>query len=144
MRWLVWTLVAIGVIAALASAYVRLAPVEPADWHKEAFPKAPGDYPSAGSFEAVRRIDDPAALVALDTAIRATPRTRVIAGSMAEGLVTYETRSRIMGFPDYTTVTLRGEDVSILGRLRFGSSDMGVNRARIEGWLTKVAGFSGP
>ena len=69
----------------------------------------------------------------------ATKRTRILAGSVAEGMITYVTRSRGFGFPDYTTIHVTseaaGSRVTIYGRLRFGKSDFGVNRQRVSGWL---------
>ena len=75
----------------------------------------------------------------LDRIIRDTPRTVVLAGTPEEGMITYITRSRLWGFPDYTTVEARPGMIVIHGRLRFGSSDVGVNRARIDGWLATLA-----
>lgn len=75
----------------------------------------------------------------LDDIIRETPRTRIVAGSVEQGMVTYETRSAMFGFPDYTTVRRNGSRIEIFGRLRFGASDLGVNAARIEGWLKAFA-----
>ena len=74
----------------------------------------------------------------IDAIARATPRTTVLAGSVAEGRITYVTRSRLWGFPDYTTVERSGDRITLFGRLRFGRGDMGVNRARIEGWLAQA------
>ena len=65
-------------------------------------------------------------------------RTEVLAGSPSEGRVTYITRSMWFGFPDYTTVQLEDDGLEIYGRLRFGQSDQGVNRARVEGWLDRI------
>ena len=48
----------------------------------------------------------PPALAAIDAAARATPRTRVLAGSVEAGMITYVTRSRLWAFPDYTTVAV--------------------------------------
>lgn len=126
------------------AAYIRLAPSDPAQWHRFAYPKpAPGEYPSEGGFESRRVVSGPEVLDRLDTIIRATPRTQLLAGSVEEGFVTYVTRSALWGFPDYTTVYLTQVDpevdgqttLTIHGRLRFGRGDMGVNRVRIEGWL---------
>jgi uncharacterized protein (DUF1499 family) len=80
----------------------------------------------------------PGDLAALDGIIRAEPRTQVLAGSVEAGMVTYVTRSRVFGFPDYTTVAQRGDDLAIHARLRYGQSDMGVNKARVERWLTAL------
>ncbi len=139
-----YVLVLVLAIIGSGMVWIRVAPSDPAVWHRQPDAREPGDYPQTGGFEAVRRADGPNAVAALHEVILATPRTRVLDGSVEAGMMTYVTRSRIMGFPDYTTVTLRGDVVSIWGRLRFGNSDLGVNRARIEGWLAKVPGFSGP
>lgn len=136
-----------GLIVA-GAVYVRIAPSDPDRWHETFFPKPPDTYPAADGFRIVRQIDDPAAVLSrLDAIIMATPRTERLAGSVDEGLITYITRSRLWGFPDYTTV-YAGEDdtieggfgplLKIDGRLRFGKADLGVNRARIEGWLAQL------
>jgi uncharacterized protein (DUF1499 family) len=137
----------IGLTVAFA-VYVRLAPSDPARWHVSFYPKPPDTYPAADGFQIVRQIDDPAAVLArLDTIIMATPRTVRLAGSVEEGMITYVTRSKLWGFPDYTTVYAGADDtiegtfgplLKVDGRLRFGQSDMGVNRARIEGWLAEL------
>jgi uncharacterized protein (DUF1499 family) len=85
----------------------------------------------------------PADLLArLNTIALATPRTRVLAGSVSGGMITYVTRSRVFGFPDYTTVEViedeAGSRATLYGRLRFGKSDFGVNSQRISGWLQAV------
>ena len=74
----------------------------------------------------------------LDALVRDTPRTQVLAGSLAQGMLTYVTRSAFFGFPDYTTVRQRGAHLEIYARLRFGRSDLGVNRARVEQWLSAL------
>ena len=143
MWWLLW--IPLALVLGFA-AWVRLAPADTARLHVPPPEQPPGDYPTEGSFMAVRDLGDGAgqAMADLDGVIRATPRTRVLAGALSDGMVTYETRSRLWGFPDYTTVARDGGLLRIYGRLRFGKGDMGVNRARIEGWLTKLGGFSGP
>ena len=75
---------------------------------------------------------------ALDRIILATPRTELLAGSVSDGRVTYVTRSKWMGFPDYTTLQLNDGSVELYARSRFGQSDMGVNKARVEGWLAQL------
>ena len=121
-------------------AYIRFAPTDADRWHTT--PEVPAaDRQEAGSFLAVRETkapDDVVLEILHDTAL-ATPRTRLIAGSIPEGKMTFETRSARMGFPDYTTVAVQGDVLVIYGRLRFGKADIGVNKARIEGWLEAVA-----
>lgn len=136
-----------GLIVA-GAVYVRIAPSDPDRWHETFYPKPPDTYPAADGFRIVRQIDDPAAVLSrLDSIIMATPRTERLAGSVDEGLITYITRSRLWGFPDYTTVYAGPDDtieggfgplLKIDGRLRFGKADLGVNRARIEGWLAQL------
>ena len=47
-------------------------------------------------------------------------------------------RSRVFGFPDYTTVQQDGDTLRIYGRLRFGRRDFDVNRTRVDGWLAAL------
>ena len=127
-------------------AYIRLAPTDTAKWHKMPDAAEPGDTAGEGSFRAVRRITAPAAevLAALEQRALATPRTVLLAGSAEEGMITFQTRSLFWGFPDYTTVAVEGNLLVIYGRLRFGRSDLGVNRARIKGWLETLGPLTAP
>lgn len=67
-----------------------------------------------------------------------TPRTLRLAGSVAEGRITWETRSLFWGFPDYATAEVRPDGLYNYARLRFGSSDFGVNAARLQDWLSRL------
>ena len=60
-----------------------------------------------------------------------------------DGQVTYVTRSKWMGFPDYTTVRNSEEVLELWARSRFGQSDLGVNRARVEDWLQRLEADEG-
>ncbi len=137
------------VAAAVAvAAWVRFAPVDPARWHVDPLAAAPpgksGWLVRDGADAAPPRFDaSPGDLLArLDAIAMAEPRTRRVAGSVAEGRITYESRSRLWGFPDYATVTVvesGGKAVPVLlARARFGRADLGVNRARIERWLRQL------
>lgn len=138
-----------GLLAAVLAlmAYVRFAPLNGAAWHETNVPMMePGQYPAEGSFIEQRRLDGDGrdVLARLDAIIRDTPRTQRVAGSVETGKITYVTRTRLMGFPDYTTVTLMQSPdgttstLQVYGRLRFGKADLGVNRARIESWLAAL------
>jgi hypothetical protein len=118
-------------------AYVRLAPTSSAKWHKLPEVTGPGDVSGEGSFLSIRRITVPAAevLAAVEQRALATPRTKLLKGSVAEGKITFQTRTAIIGFPDYTTVAVKGDLLVIYARQRFGLKDFGVNRARVAGWL---------
>lgn len=127
-----WVIV-IAVVAGLA--WIRLAPSDPAVWHVD--PKVTADQDLAGGVR--RRIPaEDGTFEALDRIILATPRTEVLEGSVEDGKVTYITRSLWMGFPDYTTVMENGDVLELHARLRFGQSDMGVNKARVEDWLSQL------
>ncbi len=140
---LLW-LVPLIVVSALI--YVRMAPAKAEDWHVDPLSAAaPGPSgvlvrPADGDILPARHAAAPEDLLRrLDAIILATPRTRLFAGSLAEGRLTYVTRSRVFGFPDYSTVAVAGAGDSsapvILARARFGRSDIGVNRARVTRWL---------
>ncbi|WP_170338272.1 DUF1499 domain-containing protein [Ruegeria arenilitoris] len=131
-RMVVWLVVAAVVGLGL---YVRLAPADPARWHVQVVAEADRDLPGG-----VIRVAQtgPDGLARLDQVARATPRTTVLAGSVDEGLITYVTRSRVFGFPDYTTAQQDGDTLRIYGRLRFGRRDFDVNRSRVDGWLAAL------
>lgn len=127
--WMIW--IAVLALVALAGT-ARLAPSDPGRWHVRPDYTVDKDF-AAG---ALRGIDArPGALARLDRIARDWPRTRVLAGSVEEGMITYVTRTKLWGFPDYTTISQHDGRLVILARLRFGRRDFGVNRARIEAWL---------
>ncbi len=124
-----WAVIVGAAVIGVAMAYVRLAPLQAERWHQPV--AATADQDLAGG--AVRVIPgDAARLGVLDEAMRALPRTRVLAGSVEAGHVTYVTRSAVFGFPDLTTLELRDDQIRMFARLRFGASDLGVNRDRLE------------
>ncbi len=134
------------VVLALQAA-VRLAPADPDRWHAAPEVEGAGEATvvSRSGIRAARLYDAPPAemLARLDRIARDTARTNAIAGSVDDGMITYETRSAFWGFPDYTTVVAApaaggGTRIEIHGRLRFGRSGLGVNRARVEGWLAQL------
>lgn len=125
-------------------AYVRLAPSDTARWNTDpstAYDWTDGDWniviPQTGG--AVLRI--PATidtLARLDAIALATTRTTRLTGSVADGRITWTTRSALWGFPDYTTAQIKEDGVYIHARLRFGKSDLGVNAKRLQGWQSKL------
>ena len=131
--------IGLGVLIMLAmgaALYVRLAPSDPARWHSMPEMVSNGDFRD-GAARVVKAGEN--GLARLDRIIRDTPRTQVLAGSVQQGMVTYVTRSRVFGFPDYTTVRQDGEMLEIYARLRFGRSDLGVNADRVDRWLGRLA-----
>lgn len=145
MRYLLIALIVVACAVLALAAYVRLAASDPETWHTDPsdavpamghFVVKPEGGDTAGPLLAVPPAD---ALAAFDAIALATPRTSRLVGAPDEGKVTYITRSRLWGFPDYTTVAAEavegGTRLNIHARLRFGSSDMGVNAARVQSWL---------
>ena len=142
-------LLAIGIFVALI-VYVRLAPNDADSVHVQAQVRGPGDYPSAGGFTAVRQITAAPAdvLTVITQAAMDTDRTTVLDGTVEGGMITFVTRSKVVGFPDYTTVSIipagadgldnEGPLLMINARLRYGQSDMGVNKRRVLGWLSAL------
>ncbi len=133
-----------------AATYVRLAPADPAIWNIALAPRPaaiaqpPVDQVTSvgnGAYAVLRLPPEQAtaALIRLDQAILATPRTRLIAGSTAEGHMTWQARSAVWGFPDYTTAQVTPEGLVIYSRQRFGRQDWGVNAARLRDWLDRIA-----
>ena len=136
-------ILALGLVLLLLgfAVWVRLTPSDPADWHRSSGLRDVGDERGEGSFIATRPLGDRSGaevLAALDAAALATPRTRRLAGSPGEGMITWVTRSAFWGFPDYTTAWVDTDTVTVHGRLRFGRSDLGVNEARVRAWLAAI------
>lgn len=135
--WMLLMIVVSGLI------YIRSAPHDTAALHvpppMDAAPDGPVIKGSSGLFVQIYDVPPTKILEVFNTVALATPRTRIMAGSIKEGMITYVTHSRILGFPDYTTVQAvtdgQGSRVTIYARLRFGKSDFGVNSTRVRGWL---------
>jgi Protein of unknown function (DUF1499) len=115
--------------------YVRFAPSDVARWHFLPDVTADKNFKS-GVTRLVKT--GPDGLERFDKLARELARTTVLAGSVESGMVTYVTRSKVFGFPDYTTVQQDADQLKIYARLRFGRSDTGVNRARVTGWLNSL------
>lgn len=147
---LVWILAIAAAALAGLVLYVRLAPSDPARWHVDPVaaevPSFPGHAlmrPGGPIDSPVLRMEPAALMAALDAAARAEPGTERLAGAVEDGHVTYISRSRIIGFPDYVSVRALpaegGAQPAIFSRLRFGHDDLGVNRARVERWVAAAS-----
>jgi uncharacterized protein (DUF1499 family) len=116
--------------AVLLALYIRFAPSDAGRFHVSGAVQSDADLEGG-----VKRILPGVTLAELDQIAQQTPRTKVLAGSVDDGMITYVTRSRLIGFPDYTTIEAKDGMVTVFARLRFGRSDLGVNRRRVEGWI---------
>ncbi|APX11333.1 DUF1499 domain-containing protein [Tateyamaria omphalii] len=129
MKIAMYLAAAVVVLAIGLVAFVRFSPTDASQWHVPIAETESRDM--AGG--AIRVIEaDAGALARVDAAARELPRTQAIAGSVEEGRITYQTRSKWIGFPDYTTVEYTDGLLRMHARLRFGRSDLGVNRERLE------------
>lgn len=126
-------LIFIAIVAVLI--FIRLAPSDPARWHVSVEGSENMDF-AGGALRVIPADGD--ALARADLIMKALPRTQVLAGTVVDGRVTYITRSRVFGFPDYTTIEYTDGTLKALARLRFGQSDLGVNRERLEGVIAAL------
>ncbi|KIC20732.1 hypothetical protein RA20_07635 [Leisingera sp. ANG-Vp] len=127
-----WVLLA-AVVAGLG--FIRLAPSDPLDWNTQ--PEFTEDKEFRGGvFRVVRT--GPDGLERFHQIASTAPRTSVLAGGPADGMATYITRTQLLGFPDYTTAAQDGDLLKVYARLRFGRSDLGANKERINGWLAEM------
>lgn len=133
------------IVATLAMAlWFRLAPSREAEWHVDvaapgfqpgerwaAFCPAPGSRWATSGEPDLERMRQ----IAMDW-----PRTELAFGQPETELMTFITRSRLMGFPDYTTVGIRDGQLCMVARQRFGLEDLGVNAARLSAWSKAYLG----
>lgn len=133
-----------AVVAGLA--YIRFSPMDPEVWHvdpaKAVRTGKPNDYLVAdgGDRPALAVAETPEALLTrLDAAAMAEPGVTRLAGAVETGRVTYVQRTPLMGYPDAISVSAvpegDGARLSLYSRSRYGHSDLGVNKARVEQWL---------
>jgi uncharacterized protein (DUF1499 family) len=146
-------LIILGLIAAVCMLlFIRISPMPASTWHVD---PATVTRPTTPNYFLMRDGDgDVAALrvsgTVADVADRlnaiagASPRTRLVGGSIQAGHVTYMQRSLLMGFPDALSLRLTQSEedeviVQAFARARFGSSDFGVNRTWVTSWLSQLA-----
>ena len=146
---LIFVLIA-GVL--LFMAVVRFAPSDPDLWNSAIATGAiAGPGPCVEQIVAQKNgaragclvLGDPAAVLArLAVIAEGWPRTTRLAGTAADGRITWISRTRIMGFPDYITAQVTavagGSRLEIFARQRFGDGDWGVNAARLTAWLSAL------
>ena len=142
----------IGVLVALAGVmiYVRFTPTDAAMWHVDprAIPKPakPNNWlirPVGGDARPPHYRAEVADLVAaIEAAVDGMGDMTLIAGNAQIGHLTYISRTTWMGFPDFTTFRVYSTDEGVsfaaFARARFGHSDMGNNRARLEALVARI------
>lgn len=118
--------------AAGISAYVRLMPISPTAVTQNYLTDT--DLP--GGFVAVREFNGNRSdvLARVFAIVLATPRTVQV----AQTPLTFVTRSAGFGFPDITQVMIQKDKLIIHAHLVYGKADLGVNKARVLGWLAAL------
>jgi hypothetical protein len=152
-RILLW-IAGFGIAATLAaSVYFRTASDDPTVWHVDPITVErtgnPNDYivaPEGLRADTPDRIatvqnGGPKELLFQFDSIAGAVSTE-LAGSLEELHITYVQRTSVMGYPDYISVKAvevdGGAALVIYSRSRFGKSDFGVNRERIDRWLAQI------
>ena len=142
-------LLAVAAVGALV--YVRAAPSGPR-WHVDPAVdgrSGPGRWLLAdgGDAPALRLPVPPGEALATFDAVALAQGAERLVWTPEEGRATYVVRSRVLGFPDYVSVSVAPEGtdarLSAYSRLRFGRDDLGVNRARLEDWTGPLAPDAG-
>lgn len=130
--------------------YVRFTPSDPAGWHVDPRAIAKPDTPNHWLIRPVGgdarppnyRLEAPELARLVDRVVLEQPRTSRVAGSVESGHMTYLTRTPLMGYPDYVSIrvhaTEMGSSFAAFSRSRFGQSDLGTNRKRMEAWLAAI------
>ncbi len=142
-----YSLIALLVLFAGFAAYVRLAPSDAIGLHVNpasvTSPNPRNSWLVADGGNApplMVPLPPEAVAVKLAAIASATPRTTLLGGG---GLhTTWITRSKLMGYPDATSVMISpapgGSQITVYARSRFGQGDGGVNRARVNSWISQL------
>lgn len=155
MNRLLWLAGILAIVLIGVAAGLRVTGHDPAVWHVDPTQTErtgrDNDFLAAPAGTTVAETDEVLApkaiaprdlLFLFDSIARNAPRTKVIGGSVEDLHITYMQRSPLFAFPDYVSVkaveSAEGAALVIWSRSRFGYSDLGVNRERIEGWLAAM------
>lgn len=132
-------LAGLALVALALGLYVRLAPSDPAVWHVD--PETARD-PATPNFARADRIiplppDQAAARI--EAAAQAEGAVRLAGDAL---FTTWLARTPLMRYPDYVSVKLVADEggtrLIALSRSRFGQSDLGANRARLDRWFAEL------
>ncbi len=151
----------LAVVFIIGALFVRVATVShnPDEWHVDPFtitrPVSPNTYYVAPQSMVGATVDleapiytAPAAVMAqaFDEFVLTQPSALRLAGSPAEGWMTYVQRTPTLRMPDYISVKFidfedGGSTMALYSRSRYGYGDMGVNKARVDLWLQSLSSF---
>jgi len=141
----VFYIIIFGIVLLLA--YIRLVPDHTDMLHKDPQTAASTGKPNEYRFTStVFDITADELIRLTDGFVQTQTRVTRIAGGADTRMITYVQRSALMGYPDYITIkaVTSGVDQSklvIFSRSRFGYSDLGVNKMRIDRWVSIISGI---
>ncbi|HEY0214141.1 MAG TPA: hypothetical protein VGC40_11220 [Paenirhodobacter sp.] len=144
IRWVIAT-VGVLVLALLAAGlWLRVMPISADAYHRMGTEQnAVGDWRDSQGFEAVRQVPAPqASLEALTKIATAAKRTTLLEGTVQEELVTFVTRSPVLGLPEITNLWIEGNRIHLRGHtalMDFGLGDEAARaEARIRDWMARA------
>lgn len=139
MKWILIALGLLTVLAVVGIIVVRTASHDPARWHVD--PLTVSEIDPLNQYLASSAITGD-----VETISAMLPDLLggdVLDGSYESGFVTVVVRTALIGFPDYVSVRIAerdadSSDVTLFSRSRYGKSDLGANKARVEEILSAL------
>jgi len=132
VKWLLIIICALVVLAIAGSVYVRSAGHDPARWHVD--PATVTDVNESNEYLASETFA--ASPQAVAGALKDALGGEVLAGNLSDGWATIVVRSALIGYPDYVSARISpagdGSQVTLYSRSRYGLSDLGANKTRVE------------
>lgn len=160
MKFLKKALLWLGVLAVIgvggAAIGLRTVDHDPAEWHIDPSiaerTGRPNDYVVAPEGATKAKIDriakvhatDPRTLLFQFDVIAKAHGADPMGTTIDDMWITYVHRTALFGFPDYISVKAvpEGDGAALIvwSRSRYGHSDLGVNKERIDSWLAQLGG----
>lgn len=142
-----WSIVLFIITIIAMMLYIRFAPSSVAKWHV-----APNIATSSGKPNEYQLVGNKAVTFDLSASnlskivheyVENQPNITKLEETPEKGLLTFIQRSKIMGYPDYITISIlpiseNQAQLEILSRSRFGYSDLGTNRKRVDMWVMGI------
>lgn len=134
----------------LVMAYIRFAPSKSAVWVLDPVSASatgkPNEYRLTGDAAPVFDMPAQGLFKLVGGFILSQKRVGLLAENTNTLEATYIQRSRLIGYPDYisikiTIVNANQSRLEVFSRSRFGHSDLGVNKRRIDQWIVAILGL---
>lgn len=144
IRWLFAALAVAAAALCGAALWLRLTPVSVDAYHRMGTEQhAEGDWRDGEGFEAVRQVPAPrATLQELVKIAGASAGTTLLEGTAEEGLVTFVTRSPLLGLPEITNLWIEGNRIHLRGHAAVLDFGLGVEASRAEDrirqWMSRA------